>query len=148
MLNMLTCLTCFIVCSTLNSYKRQYLTSPFTDSHERDKIGAGATLCPDLNTTIFLAYTKAWDEMWRSRRIWVTVLKWRLCTKFRRYADLTTRQTKTHQFDFLKTIHEKKCMKCPRTFSLLRAKVLNLVNKQSTILCVSRQSILCSCGRF
>ena len=26
-------------------------------------------------------------------------------------------------------------MKCPRTFSLLRAKVLNFVNKQSTILC-------------
>ena len=69
-------------------------------------------------------------------------------TKFRRYADLTTRQTKTHQFDFLKTIHEKKCMKCPRTFSLLRAKVLTLVNKQSTTLCVLRQSILCSCGRF
>ena len=63
-------------------------------------------------------------------------------TKFRRYADLTTRQTKTYQCDFLKTIHEKKCMKCPRTFSLLRAKVLSLANKQSTILCVLRQQII------
>ena len=69
-------------------------------------------------------------------------------TKFRRYADPTTRQTKTHQFDYLETIHEKKCMKCPRTFSLLRAKALILGNKQSTTLCVSRQSILYSCGRF
>ena len=71
-----------------------------------------------------------------------------LHTKFRRYADLTTRQTKTYQFDFLKTIHEKKCMKCLRTFSLLRAKVLSLANKQSTTLCVLRQSILRSCGIF
>ena len=68
--------------------------------------------------------------------------------KFRRYADPTMRQTKIHQFDFLETIHEKKCMKCPRTFSLLRAKAKNLGNKKSTTLCVLRQSILCSCGRF
>ena len=64
-----------------------------------------------------------------------------LYTKCPRYAGKTLPQAKVGRFDFLKTIKKRKCMKCPRTFSLLRAKVLNLVNKQSTILCVLRQQI-------
>ena len=55
--------------------------------------------------------------------------------------DLSTRQVKTSQFDYFDDVCGQKFMKCPRVLSLLRDKVLNLGNKQSTILCVSRQEI-------
>ena len=61
--------------------------------------------------------------------------------KFRRYADRSMRQMKTSQFDYFDDVCGKKFMKCPRVLSLLRAKGMTLVNKQSTILCVSRQQI-------
>ena len=61
--------------------------------------------------------------------------------KFRRYVDQSMRQMKTSQYDFFDDVCGKKFMKCPRVLSLLRAKGLNLGNKQSTILCVSRQQI-------
>ena len=62
-------------------------------------------------------------------------------SKFRRYTDRSTRQVKTSQIDYFDDVCGKKFMKCPRVLSLLRGKGLNLVNKQSTILCVSRQQI-------
>ena len=64
-----------------------------------------------------------------------------MITKFRRYTDRSTRQVKTSQIDYFDDVCGKKFMKCPRVLSLLRGKGLNLVNKQSTILCVSRQQI-------
>ena len=62
-------------------------------------------------------------------------------SKFRRYADQSTRHTKTSQFDFFDDVSGKKMHEMSEDLSLKRSKVLNLRNKQSTILCVSRQQI-------
>ena len=51
------------------------------------------------------------------------------------------RHTKTSQFDFFDDVSGKKMHEMSEDFSLKRPKVLNLCNKQSTILCVSRQQI-------
>ena len=64
-----------------------------------------------------------------------------MVVKFRRFLDRSMRQMKTSQFDYFDDVCGKKFMKCPRVLSLLRAKGMTLVNKQSTILCVSRQQI-------
>ena len=64
-----------------------------------------------------------------------------LHTKVRRYADQSTRHMKTSQFDFFDDVSGKKMHEMSEDLSLKRSKVLNLRNKQSTILCVSRQQI-------
>merc|ERR1712155_136391 len=61
--------------------------------------------------------------------------------KFRRYSDQSMRHTKTSQFDFFDDVSGKKMHEMSEDLSLKRSKVLNLSNKQSTILCVSRQQI-------
>ena len=65
----------------------------------------------------------------------------RLHIKFRRYSDQSTRHTKTSQCEFFDDVSGKKMHEMSEDFSLKRYKVWNLTNKQSTILCVSRQKI-------
>ena len=76
-----------------------------------------------------------------SKKLGCDVARRCMSTKFRRYSDQSMRHTKTSQFDFFDDVSGKKMHEMSEDFSLKRSKVLNLCNKQSTILCVSRQKI-------